>query len=334
MKRFKNIYAIVLSALFVGILTALPVGAENTNATAAQGLQISPASVELNAAPGKTYDISLTVMNVTSSDLDFSSSVSDFTSQGETGAPKIVKDSKLPTTSSIQTWVSMVPGFSLSGQQQKKVSAKITIPSNAEPGGHYGVLSFAGSSPELEGNGVGLSASAGVLLLIRVDGNITEKADLAEFFATNSDKQSSFFESGPINFVTRIKNEGNIHVKPVGAIEVRDMFGGLVQNIEINSSKKSSVLPNSIRRFDSNLDKGFMFGKYTANLTLGYGTNGQAITSSLEFWVIPYKMLLIVIAVIALAIFILRKLIKGYNKHIISKSKNEESHKKHKNGKN
>lgn len=333
MNYLKRISLCFLSAIATGLLLVVPVGAESANASAAQGLQITPASVELNAEPGKVYDVNLTVTNVTSMNLSFSSSISDFTTKDETGSPKIFQDKTMPVSASIKSWISVVDDFNLTGQQQKKITAQITVPTNAEPGGHYGVLSFAGSAPEQKGNGVGLSASAGVLLLIRVDGKITEKASLASFYTSKEDKQSSFFEDGKINFVTRIKNEGNVHVRPSGNIEVRDMFGGIVKNIEINSDKKSSVLPNSIRRFDSDLDKGFMFGKYSANLTLGYGTNGQAITSTIDFWVIPYKLILGVAIGVALIIFILSKLIKGYNRHIIAKSKNEESSKKRKSGK-
>jgi hypothetical protein len=154
---------------------------------------------------------------------------------------------------------------------------------------------------------------------------------VASFYTANSDKQTSFFEKSPISFVTRIKNEGNIHVKPVGSIEIRDTFGNLVKTLPINDDK-SNVLPNSIRRFDSNFDGGWMIGRYTANLTLGYGTTGQAITATTSFWVIPYKLVLIAILVIATFVFVLSKLIKSYNRRIIAKAKNENSakNKKHK----
>ena len=333
MQYIKKISILMLSVIFIGVATSMPVKAQS-GTEAAQGLQISPALVELNAAPGKTYNVELSVSNVTSSNLVFNSAIDDFGSRDETGTPKIIKDSKLPNTASVKTWVKLVSKFSLAGQQQKKVVAQITIPNNAEPGGHYGVLSFAGSAPELDGNGVGLSASAGTLLLIRVDGNITEKASLASFYTSNNNKQSSFFENSPIGFVVRIKNEGNIHIKPVGNIEVRDMFGGLVKNIKVNPDKKSNVLPDSIRRFDFDLKNDWMFGKYTANLTLGYGSNGQAITGSVDFWVIPYKLILAVLIALAAVILIFTRLIRRYNKHIISKSKNEEKGKKSKRSKN
>lgn len=136
----------------------------------------------------------------------------------------------------------------------------------------------------------------------------------------------SFFENGPITFVTRIKNEGNIHVKPSGDIEIRDMFGNLSATLPINKQEpKSNVLPDSTRRFETQFNKSWMIGRYTANLTLGYGTGGQAITNTISFWVIPYKLILISLLVLATVVFVLKRMIKVYNKRVIAKYKNEDS---------
>ncbi len=327
MRLPKNVLglAIIIVSL-LGVMATAPVGAQASNANAAQGLQISPTRVELNAARGKTYTIKLNVMNVTASDLVYTSSVKDFTAKDETGSPFIVQVSTLPATASIITWVDAVPKFTLHSRQSREIIAQIVIPNNAEPGGHYGVLSFSGSAPELDTTGVGLSASTGLVILIRVDGAITEKASLASFYSAHNDKQASFFENGPITFVTRIKNQGNIHIKPSGSIELRDMFGGTMASLPVNKDK-SNVLPSSIRRFEADYDKSWMFGMYTANLTLGYGTNGQAITNTITFWVIPYKIILVGLFMLITFIYILTRMMKVYNRRIIAKSKNENSNK-------
>lgn len=159
-------------------------------------------------------------------------------------------------------------------------------------------------------------------MLVRVDGAITEKASLASFYTELNGKQSPFFENSPIKFVTRIKNDGNVHVKPFGNIEIRDMFGNTVKTITVNPDK-SNILPQSIRRFESQFDKPWMIGVYTADLTLGYGTTGQAITNSIKFWVIPYKIILAVLLSIITIVYIFSRLIKVYNKRITEKVKNE-----------
>jgi len=334
MRRSKGAIGSIILSLFLAFFGPLSVIAHAAD-TAAQGVQISPTKVELNATRGKTYTINLKAMNVTGGDLTYNTLIEDFTSANETGTPKIIKDGNLPDTASIKTWVSIESGFTLGAHKEKNVDAIVTVPNNAEAGGHYGVVTFSGSNSNIDTTGVGVTASAGVLFLIKVDGDIVEQANLASFFTSNKDgNQSSFFETSPINFAVRIQNIGNVHVKPVGNIEVKDMFGNVAAIIPVNDSNPpSNVLPKSIRRFDVKMDKSWMFGQYTANLALGYGTNGQAITNTITFWVIPYKIILIGLIVLVTFIFILSKLIKAYNRHIINQSKNENTTKNKNNSK-
>ena len=73
-------YLLIISALIFSTVTPLlalvssaaaaPTNTDNS-ASAAQGLQISPALVELNGEAGKAYSIQLKVLNVISSDLLF-----------------------------------------------------------------------------------------------------------------------------------------------------------------------------------------------------------------------------------------------------------------------
>lgn len=326
-RKYFGIVAVTL-ALYSCFLST-PVGAQSDDVNIAQGIQISPALVELNGARNNTYTVTLNVTNITSSSLVYTTSTNDFNSTTETGSPHIIMTNDLPSSSSITSWVSAVPDFTLQSRKSKTIIIKISIPGNAEPGGHYGIIRFSGLTPNVNETGVGLSASAGVLLLIRVDGTITEKATLTEFFSSQNAKQSSFFENSPITFVTRIKNEGNIHLKPSGDITIHDTFGNLVSTLPINTDK-ANVLPQSIRRFESKFSSPWLIGHYTADLVLGYGTTGQTVTGTISFWVIPYKIILVGLFVIVTAVFVLSRLIKVYNKHIIEKSKHEKTNKKSK----
>lgn len=333
--RFAKKSAFILAAVFVAVvLVGRTSYAESSSS--AQGLQISPAKVELNTAPGNSYSIKLMITNVTDSELVYSSAVSDFKASGETGIPKISIDKTMPATASVRSWVDTISKFSLGSHQSKDVYAEINVPTNAEPGGHYGILSFSGTAPDVSGTGVGLSASTGVLLLIRVDGAVTESAKIASFYSGKLDKPLFFFESSPIPFIVRVQNNGNTHIKPMGNIEIKDMFGNSVATVPVNKTA-TNVLPDSIRRFGGSdadklqmTSKGLLFGQYTAQLTLGYGTTGQAITGTLSFWVIPYKVILTVLLVLLTSIFVFRRLIKTYNKRIIEKARHHESSSNHK----
>lgn len=329
--RLKTILKINLAtAIFSCLLFCNLAGATSPYLNAAQGIEISPALVELNAERGSSYQINLSIRNITAADLIYSSSVADFTSADETGSPKISIDEDLPNSASIRTWTNLEPDFLLKPNQSKEVIAKINIPIIAEPGGHYGVIRFTNSVPGTNASGVGLSGSAGVLILIRVSGDIKEEASLSEFFTAINEKQTNFFENSPVTFVARIKNEGNIHIKPTGSILIYDIFGNLVSTLPMNS-EKSNVLPSSIRRFDTKSSNNFMIGRFRADLALGYGLTGQAITRTIFFWVIPYKLIFICLLTMATLIFVFIRLVSVYNRYIINKSKNEKTikNKKH-----
>ena len=314
----KRLFVLIGLALGLFLAPVSTIYAQSNEATS-DGLEIGPALVEVNATRGKSYTVELKVLNVTKSTLIFDSSVDDFGAKDESGAPGIILDvdSDLPT--SIKTWVDAIPSFSLNANESKKFKVTIDVPSNAEPGGHYGVIRFAGRAPDADAT-IGQVASAGTLVLIRVDGTVTETLELDSFSATKSGGDAATtFESGPLVFVSRFKNTGTVHVKPVGQIEIR---GGLTNTRTVIPVNKNggNVLPNSIRRFESQLNTTWMFGRYTADISIAYGTTGQAIVKTISFWVIPYKLVLIALLVLITLIYVLRGLVKRYNTYIIKQA--------------
>lgn len=319
--KYLPIFLMSVAAIATLIgLSSRSVSAQTNVSGAVEGLQISPVIIELNAQKGGTYTVPVKLTNVTSQDHTYYSAVNDFTSQDETGSPRILLTSTLPDTASIISWVSTAKQITIKSGQSETLNVQINVPSAAEAGGHYGTLRFSGVAPTPQSAGIGLSASTGMLFLVRVDGTIVEKASVASFTsATTDDKATSFFEKAPLNLAVRIKNEGNVHIKPFGQIVVHDIFGGLVATLPVNN-QKSNILPNSIRRFDVKLDNSWLFGHYTADLALGYGTSGQAITATTDFWVIPYKIVLVLLLALATVIFILVRIVKVYNKRIITKA--------------
>lgn len=327
MQRFIKAKQVILVGLAAALIFApfssvIPVGAQASNANAADGLQISPAVIEVNGEKGKSYRIDIQVTNVTGTDLAFDSTVNNFSAKDETGAPSISINSinnDLHVVSSIKDWVAVIPSFTLKARQSQKIVTTLTIPQDAEPGGHYGVIRFSGRGPNLLKTGVGLAASAGSLVLVKVAGTIDEKLDLITFTSAQDGQESGFFRYGPIDFVMRFENKGNIHLKPVGQIEVRNIFGNKIETLSVNADK-GNVLPNSIRKFQSSLDKQWLFGRYTADLSVAYGTTGQAIVKTISFWVIPWRLILIVLAAIITLIFVFRTLIKRYNSYIIKRA--------------
>ena len=264
--------------------------------------------------------IKLNILNVTTSDLVFTAQANDFSSKDETGTPEVLLDGSLPATSSLRSWVAPIASVRLKPKQSQTIDVKISVPANAEPGGHYGVVRFSGTPPELVDTGVALSASTGTLVLVRVNGAVNEQLQLADFFVSQGGTKSWWFEAAPITLVQRIKNTGNVHVKPIGDATITDSFGRQVATIPLNEEKRN-VLPNSIRRFEEKFDKSWLFGQYTVSMALAYGTTGQVLEGKLSFWVIPWKLILLALAILIIIIFGARWLLGRYKNKIISQSR-------------
>ena len=146
----------VFSIIFSSILcfSGSSIVAAKDASVSTQGLEISPTLFELSADKGRVYNVTIKLRNLTSSTVNYYLNVNDFNATDETGSPHVVFDSKLPATASIISWVSAPAQLKLESMKSGQITAKITIPNNAEPGGHYGVISFSEASPEVEGSGV------------------------------------------------------------------------------------------------------------------------------------------------------------------------------------
>lgn len=294
--------------------------AATTGATNGQGLEISPPVVELSADPGQTVTTTIRIRNVTSGELIAKGKADDFgAGSTEDGQPKLLLDETGSTRYSLKFWVQGVPDLALAPKELKTTTIKIIVPANAEPGGHYGVVRFTAVPPDLQGTGVALSASIGALILLKVSGSIQENVSIAEFSAGQSGKKGSFFEHGPVDFVTRLQNQGSVHEKVTGSIAVKSWTGQKIADVPVNP-KGGNVLPGSIRRFTESLTNKQLFGHYTAVLSLNYSA-GKTLTSTIGFWVIPWKLVLLGLVGLIVLGFLLKVSIRRYNEHIIAQAR-------------
>lgn len=308
-----------LSGLAVAV-TPAPAPTGVASGSPGQGLEISPPVIELTADPGKTVTANIRVRNVTKGELIAKGKADDFgAGADESGQPKLLLDESGATRFSLKYWVQGVPDLRLAPQELKTNVIRIAVPANAEPGGHFGVIRFTAVPPSLEGTGVALSASVGALVLLKVSGTITEKVSLAEFATLQDGKKKSFFEHGPIDFLVRVRNEGTVHEKVKGTIEVKNWMGKKVASVAVNE-KGGNVLPDSVRKFEQTMDEKRLFGRYSTKLSLTYA-DGKTLGASRSFWVIPWKLILLVLLGLIVIVYLLRKGLKKYNEHIIAQAR-------------
>lgn len=319
-----SLFALV-AGLFIPVANVAAIQSNQPTADSGQALEIAPPVLNLTGNPGQVLKAQISLRDVSNGALRVTGELNDFTASGEDGTPKIIMDDSEPSPYSLKSWVAPLPQLLLKPRQIENLPVTIRIPADAAPGGYYGVVRFTATAPELDDTGVSLSASLGALILLRVSGDVKENLAIEEFsVATPSGTVKNMFESTPLTFIQRVKNNGNIHEQPVGQVIITDMFGKKIAGVNVNLPPRN-ILPQTIRKFEQPLDKSVLgnkrlFGKYTATVTLTYGDKKQTVTSTKTFWVIPYTLIGVAIVALIAGFLALRFMIRRYNSHIIKQA--------------
>jgi hypothetical protein len=321
MKKF----VLILAATTLSLTLSLSAFAATPTVTdPGQALEIAPPVINLKADPGQSITTQVSIRDISTEKLLVTGQVNDFTAAGEDGTPKLLLEENETNPYSLRSWISPLPELLLEPKKVETMAVTVNVPANAAPGGYYGVVRFTARPPELKDTGVSLSASLGSLLFVRVSGDAKEALEIEEFSVAQSGNSGWLFESTPVNFIERLKNKGNTHLQPAGQITITDMFGQKVATVNVNLPPRN-ILPQSTRKFEQSLDSSvignkMLFGRYDAELRITYGDKQQVITSTLTFWIVPWRLIAIVIAVLIGGFFLIRFLIKRYNQRIISRA--------------
>jgi len=266
---------------------------------AAASLGISPVTFELTGRPGETIENYLKVFNPSGDIIGVKMQIEDIAPTGEEGF--VTVEPPDTETYSLARWIITDPEeFELAPGEQKQVKVTLTIPQNAEPGGHYGTVLAATRAVMGSGTtGTAIVQRVGALILLIVPGEMKEILVVKDFSAP------IFSEYGPINFSIKFENTGTVHLKPKGLITISNLLGR--KSAEIPFPEKN-VLPKGIRKLDVSWDKKLLWpGRYTAVITGNYGLDNAQISSQvITFWVLPWKLCLAALLILIL-LFLIRK---------------------------
>ena len=317
----------------------------------AASITVSPPKFEISAEKGQVLQREITITNGDAADLTLNISAANFTARGESGEAAFTEGDGATSAFSLSSWLTLPNGHvTVPANNKLVVPFTMSIPLQAESGGHFGTIFF---SPVAAGAGnIAVQQKVGVLLLVRVAGEVVEQGKLESFGAYGADLKAddiaktgsqSIFEDFPLALGVRFTNTGNVHTKPIGKIIIKNTFGrvltrvgektiitptGAVSGSEVVdyipvNDRAGNVLPNSSRVFlqpwkgygsytlDENGNRaitwrGLGVGRYTAELELSYGA-AQLPKQIIHFWIIPWKILSIIIVILAALILGLRQ---------------------------
>ncbi len=282
--------------------------AGTAHAASTSSFQISPPTANYSGDKGSTQHGTIKVTNLTTAPLSVKTGKENFVAKGEEGEIELV-DNADPI-------YSLAPWFTLDATQldipalgTKELHYTVAIPTNAEPGGRYGSIVFSTIPPKLPSgqSGAAVQQTIAGIAFLRINGPANEQLNVDSFNAGNYQGKEqflnqTFFEYGPVGFLTRLKNTGTVHEKATGTIEIKNIFGLKVASIPLD---EHFVIPGAIRRLHNTWGKGannpVMFGPYTATMHAKYA-GGKTLSATTSFTVIPWKIVILVLVVLLLLI--------------------------------
>lgn len=303
MLNLSKRYRFLLGAVVLVGFIALFVSPSSSSA-----VTVGPTKLQISLDPGQSAAGSLLVKNDESRTQTFYPLVQKF-SQSVNGEKVFTDDA-----TSIAKWMHLPASVTLEPQGEEQVPFTMTAPADAAPGGHFAVIWWS-TSPPGDGGQVSIVTRAGILVYVRVSGDITEKGHIESFGAN-----SRFAWGLPLSFVSGFKNEGNVALTPQGEIRVTNIFGVSKAVIPVNPYG-GIILPGSNGNFTSVWEgKGFFFGLYKASLHVSYGESKQV--ADMNWWFVMVSPLAgILVLLVIVLLFVAPPLIRKYNNWIIERAK-------------
>ena len=201
-------------------------------------IQITPPIYEREVRQGEKLSFQILLQNNSSKEVRLKAGTLGF-QIAENGKPVFIDDTYLRF--SCQSWIDIKPkSFQIRAGEGKEVSISIKVPKNAS-GGNYASVLFDVDTGDLvqKGNQVGLTIRTGTMVLLIVRNTIKLDAKIESFRIAE--------QPGKSIFEVLLKNNSNIHIKPIGNVVIFNDKNRVVDRINLNEN--SFISPQSTRLF-------------------------------------------------------------------------------------
>lgn len=294
-------------------------------------LTVSPITLNLLANPGEKISSSIKIFNNSTEKEYLQVKLAKFSADKSGSRPQI---REFDVRDEYKNWLTFEKSeFEVNPGEWQTVDLMFAPPEEAALSYYYAIIVKRQVDTKDENATTVVTGAPAILVLANVlSPNAIQELQLVDFKT-----QKKFYEYLPVEFEIDIRNTGNIHLNPLGNIFIDK---GTARDIALLSINKENglVLPDSQRKYITRWNEGFpsyepilengiekkdengetlyklhwdfskikdlRFGKYTANLLLVYdnGERDIPIESTVSFWVIPWKIGIVVLILSSLVI--------------------------------
>jgi len=313
-KKTARIFLVTLAFLIVNYILCI-VHSRLANAQVNVPLTVAPARQELTIKPGEKSAVIVKFLNQGAEPVSGILKVADFIVEDNEGSPTFIEGpTQISPRFAAASWVELpYDRITIAPKDKVLIQAKINAPVDAQPGGRYVAIFFepGGTLPEeattsaLQEATTPIAIRIAALVSLRVAGPVEENAYVTQLTAPR------FLEYGPISVTTEILNKGNYHIKPKGTIALYSLFG---KKIDQQLLKEQNIFPDVTRLYENKLGQKWLLGKYKIELNAAYGESGKILTATVFTWIIPWKIIAIIVLAIVIIILLISVLYRRLKK--------------------
>jgi len=241
-----------LVAVFAA-LSGLLLSFQTAHAAASrESITLSPTSANLTIDAGKSVSGKLTIVDDGTTDYDFLVYARPYSIQNNNyDDPNFTA---ITNTADSYQWVQFPQTkFHIKAGQTEYVNYVVSVPANAAPGGHYGVI-FAEVQPTgtAAGGTITTKKRVGMVMYTTVNGAVT-------LAGTSAGSSVPFWQAeAPLHTTVAAKNTGNTHFTDTVQLTVSDLFG----HAKYQATKEYVVLPQTTRTMSVDWQTAPWFGLY------------------------------------------------------------------------
>ena len=324
-------WMVAAAVIAVGaILGSLEVAVHAANVpTGNFDLQVTPSPLVETVKPGAKSTLQLKIRNAGTAPENLRIDPRSFRYDSTSGKVQL-DDATLPQVAAWLTFAKQV--FTIQPGQWYTENITVDIPRTAGFSYSFALQISRQKIVAAPSAGQAINGSVTVFTLINVDRPGAKSGLKAVSFTTDK----KLYEYPPTTLTVRFDNTGNTILQPSGNIFIERASNSKnpMASLTVNS-KQSYILPDTQRSFSASWNSGFAtyqtstdssgkvskhlvidwqkfaqfrIGKYTASLVAVYNDNGRdvPITGTVTFWVVPWRAILALIALIATLVWFVR----------------------------
>lgn len=300
-KFLKRLCVCILGMLATSLFfTASTTNAENVSTS----FIMSPMYEKISLNPGESYSSGFTIATPSEAASDFNYKIYIQGYYRDENNNTVFED--VSGRSQIADWIEIISPETgtLKPNSYAKINFTINVPENASAGGQYAVITVGSATPEIAGEGAGVSiqesVAIGYTIYAEITGTTIKQGEITEI------NVPGFLFSGNIAGTASIKNTGNVHSDAKYTLQVFPLFSNEEVYTNVETPETHVILPDRTLYNETAWDHTPWFGVFNVLYTVEF--NGVVSQVSKLVIVCPIWLLFtIIFAIVALIIwFIIR----------------------------